>query len=552
MKKTLAVSILLGLIQLILVAPVLAQQAQIVHIYVFVTNAETNEPLMSMDVHYDIPPIACNGFHGGHVSNRTTREGEAAMGFITCTGPATVTVVGGPDFETQQQTIEVEPGQVGYNMFFKLVPRGRVVHVRVQGRDDRGQLVPVSSATVYDRNGNELATTNAGGLATARVREVIGETVTLRAEAPHWRGGTASYVVGASEGGSRIARADDYVNFVLNGEEQTKQEIALQILVKGRKNGQSVPIEHALIYDENGHYLTSTDARGHAAALVEVSFGETFRIKAEAHRWDSQTLSLLARSETRNAYAGSPGSKYLYQQVAFTLEPATNEVGDLIVEVLDRTTDKPIPAAAVRLYKPSGFPGKLVGSEITDQKGEATFDARQIENALLGQEARVGVTHGGYEEAVQTVAASLTNADEPRYLVYLKPKVENTKWSGSWTSGPYKIQISGGNGSLSYTANRDDGVGGCCPTTDHITGSCTVRGSTATCTENAQYHDSDKDVARTDEVKLQLSGDTIASTSKVKTATIKLSSGQPCPDIAQCTGMHPGAVFSGYWSRAKP
>lgn len=553
MKKLMVTSILVGLVHLGLAAPVLAQQAQIVRVNVIVTNAETNEPLMSMEVRYDEPPIACNGQHGEHVTSRTTREGETAMAFITCTGTATVTVAGGQDFETQQQSLEIEPGQAGYNVFFKLVPRGRVVHIRVQGRNESGELVAVPSATVYDRSGNQLATTDAGGMATARVKEVLGETVTLRAEARNWKQASASYIVGAYHSGSKITRSEDYVNFVLNGEEErAKQEISLQILVQGTEHGKRVAVDHALIYSETGEYLTSTDAGGHAAAIVKVPFGETFRLKAEAHRWNSETVSLLARSETRGAYAGPAGSKYLYQQVKFSLQPATNEVGDLVIEVLDRTTDKPVPAASVHLYKPTGFPGTLMGVETTDHQGEVTFDSRHVESALAGQETRVGVTHGGYEEAVQTVAASLTTTESPRYVAYLKPKTENTKWSGAWFEGPYKIQISGGTGSLGYTELRSDGAGTCCPLVDQSGGNCQVIGSKAICQYHGHYHDSAKDVDYSGHVTLTLSGDTIQYSFTQVAGSIKLSSGQECPDIRQCTALHPGAVFTGYWSRKKP
>lgn len=531
--------------------PAYAQQAQIVHLYVYVTNSETNEPLMSMAVHYDQPPIACNGYHGGHVVSSTIREGYTQMGFITCTSTATVTVLGGPDFDTQQQTLEIEPGQVGYNLFFKMVPKGRVLHIRVQGRNEKGELVNVASATVFDRNGNQLATTDASGNATARVKEVLGETVSLRAEAPHFKPGTASYIAGAYHSGSKITRSEDYVNFVLGEEEVTKQEIALQIYVQGTEDGKRVPVEHALIYNENGEYLTSTDARGRAVAVIEAALGETFRLKAAAHRWNSETLSLLARSETQTSYAGPAGSKYLYQQVRFVLQPATNEVGDLVIEVLDRGTDKPVPSAAVRLYKPSGFPGKLVGFETTDHKGEVTFDSRHVESALSGQEARVGVSHGGYEEAVQTIASSLTTAESPRYVVYLKPKTENTKWSGEWFDGPYKIQVNGGSGSLGYTALRSEGAGTCCPLLDQSGGNCQVIGNKAICQYHGHYHDSAKDVDYSGHATLTLSGNYIQYSVTQTAGTIKLATGV-CPDITQCTALHPGANFTGSWTRKKP
>ena len=427
------------------VIPALAQQAQIVHVYVIVTNRETNDPLNGLTVHYDEPPTACNGMHGNHVTGRTSRPligqpggaGEAAMRFITCTGPATITVDGGSEYNSQTTDLEIAPGQVGYNVFVKLEPKGRVVHIRVQGRSEKGELISVR-ALVYDRNGQRIAMTDDEGLATAQVREALGETVTLHAEAPHWRTGTASYIAGAYHSGSRITRSEDYINIVLGEEEQTTQEIQLSIMVKGTKGESTVPIEHALIYDGEGHYLTATDDRGHAAAIVEAPFGETFRLRAEATRWKTETQTLLARSETKNRYAGPPGSKRLFQQVRFLLEPNPNETGDLIVEVLDRETDKPVAAAAVRLYKPVGYPGTLQASETTNHNGEVRFTSWHMEHAFSANEARVEVTHGGYLDAMQTVVQSLTTSEEPRYVVYLKPKKETPKtsgdtWSGTWT-----------------------------------------------------------------------------------------------------------------------
>lgn len=123
-----------------------------------------------------------------------------------------------------------------------------------------------------------------------------------------------------------------------------------------------------------------------------------------------------------------------------------------------------------------------------------------------------------------------------------------SKWDGTYVSGAYTIVISGGVGSLKYQADRNSGG-----ITDHVTSnSCTVNGSVATCTETGKYHDSDKDVQSTGEQKLTLSGETIYAVLKVKTASITLSGGRPCPDIAQCTGIHPGAEFSGTWTRRKP
>ncbi|MBV9973747.1 MAG: hypothetical protein JO135_10480 [Candidatus Eremiobacteraeota bacterium] len=445
MNKVILALLVLVLTQFGSITPAVSQQIlEIVHVNVIVTNKETNEPMNGLTVLYDADSN-CNGERHDHVVGRTSRslvgqggaQGEAEISLIACTGPATITVEGGSEFDTQTKEIQIVQGQYRYNVFVQLESKGRVVHIRVQGRSEKGELIPVR-ALVYDRNGQRIAMTDEEGLATAQVPEALGETVTLRAEAPHWRSGTASYIAGAYHSGSRITRSEDYVNIVLGEQEQTKQEIQLSIMVKGTKGENPVPIEHALIYDGEGHYLTSTDARGHAAAIVEAPFGETFRLRAEATRWKSETQTLLARSETKNSYAGRPGSKYLFHQVRFLLEPATNEVNDLIVEVLDRDTDKPVAAASVHLYKPTGFPGLHIAAQTTNHSGEAMFNYSNVEHALLQGEAHVGVTHRGYEDALQTVPVSLTTAELPRYVVYLKPKqpepaVGKDTWSGTWT-----------------------------------------------------------------------------------------------------------------------
>ena len=536
------------------VIPAIAQQQQWFRIIVYVHPKEVRGeriPLSGVRVTYVEPASSCRP-RGGQSVSVTHGNGVAEFYFQACPGPATITVPGGSDYDTQVRTIEIAPGESGLNLDFAMEPAGRVLHIRVQGRLANGTLVPVPNATVYDRNNQQLATTGADGSATAHVKEVLGETVYLHAEAAHWRAAASSYIAGAYQSGSRLTLPSDTVGFVLNAEEEAaKQAIALQITVKGTKRGSTAPIEHALIYDENGRYLASTDSRGHASALVEEAFGETFRLKAEAQHWNAETQTLLARSETRNSYAGSPGSKYLYQTVRFTLSPATNEVGDLVVEVLDRDTDKPVPAAAVWLYKPTGFPGTLVGSETTNHNGEVTFDNRHVERALSENEARVSVKHGGYQDAVQTIAGSLTTTELPRYVVYLHPKKENTKWSGTWVEGPYTIQISGGTGSLGYNALRSEGVGTCCPLVDQSGGNCQVIGNKAICQYHGHYHDDAKDVTYGGHATLTLSGDYIQYSFTQVTGAITLASGQPCPDISRCTALHPGANFTGSWTRKK-
>lgn len=126
-------------------------------------------------------------------------------------------------------------------------------------------------------------------------------------------------------------------------------------------------------------------------------------------------------------------------------------------------------------------------------------------------------------------------------------KSTHSNWSGTYLSGPYTITISGGFGTLTYKAVRNDPG-----TTDKVDGKCEVTGNVATCTETGTYEDADKKVERDSTATLTLSGDTISAKSTVTKSTVTLKSGQPCPDPAQCTGLHAGAEFSGVWTRKKP
>jgi len=122
----------------------------------------------------------------------------------------------------------------------------------------------------------------------------------------------------------------------------------------------------------------------------------------------------------------------------------------------------------------------------------------------------------------------------------------SSKWNGTYTSGAYTMVVSGGFGSLQYTADRPDDGGN---TTDHTTGKCTVARNVATCTDDGTYKDSDKTVERKSTVTLTLYGNTIFAKSKVLEATVTLASGQACPDPAQCTGLHAGAEFESTWTK---
>jgi hypothetical protein len=136
-------------------------------------------------------------------------------------------------------------------------------------------------------------------------------------------------------------------------------------------------------------------------------------------------------------------------------------------------------------------------------------------------------------------------------------------WNGTWYEGPYTMQVSGGFGSVTYTALRDQGQGTCCPLKDQGSGTCAVKGNEATCTWHMLYddipptNDGGKKVDRTGHGTLTFirgstpEEDSIQYTFVQDKGKITLGVGT-CPDIKQCTGMHPGAKSSGYWSRKKP
>lgn len=134
-----------------------------------------------------------------------------------------------------------------------------------------------------------------------------------------------------------------------------------------------------------------------------------------------------------------------------------------------------------------------------------------------------------------------------------RPRLQNsntarTKWSGNWYRGSYKVTISGGAGSFSYRFDREDDVGTCCPTIDKGSGTCSVEGNVAKCDLTADYSDSAKKVHYEGKGILSYAGDSINYTFTLTSGTIQLTQGE-CPDISQCTGLHPGAVLEGTWSR---
>jgi len=419
MKRLISAVLFLAAVLGMSIRPALAQQrAESVHIYVFVMNKETNDPLNAMTVFYDEPASNCSGQHQEHVAAPpTTRQGETRIDIVTCSGPAMITVNGNAEFDTAVKTVELLPGRAGYNVLVKMEPKGRVVHIRTQGKEN-GSLVPVR-ALIYDQSGQRIAITDDQGFATVRYRFSIGETVKLQAKAPHWGATSASYIVGASEAGTRLTRSEDYINFVFGEEETPKQQLlSLDIRVSGMQGGKRIPIDHATIYDERGRSLGTTDARGRLWARIETALGETFQLKAEAYDWKTETQSVLARAERGIGSAGSPS---LYHAVTFVLQPNAEEVHNLTVEVLSRETDKPLKDQVVDVYRPTSFPGMLEISNTTDDKGEVHFDSFDLSRALFNNEIRIKVGGGDcYPAVIENVPVSLMHGEAPRYLVYLR------------------------------------------------------------------------------------------------------------------------------------
>ncbi|HET9394241.1 MAG TPA: hypothetical protein VFO29_12065 [Candidatus Rubrimentiphilum sp.] len=548
-----------------------------VHIRVYVFNTRTSSAVPSVIVYFEQARTAsCPTGAGAYGTTGT--EGVADIYANACAGSGEIFSYGNDtlglgsvrtgvlagrnqQFDGGAVYVTIVAGEPSYLVRLPLTPTEnneghsselRTLHIRVRGLGADGKLVAVHFATVYDAQGNHVATTDYNGMATATVRAPLGETVRMSADGgAKWGEGSSSFIAGASEGGTRLTRADDYINFVLRGTgRETTEEVELSFTIQGQGKNGLVPVHNASVYDNEGRHLVTTDYGGHAHVTVKVPVGETYIVKVDAgSRWKPASKEIIGGP--RGSSGAVPYNLSGSRSVAFVLEPSV-AAKELTVEVLNHDTGKPVPSATVTIYKPDHFPGTAVAHATTDAHGLATFDAEEVASAVLNGEARVGAAHGGSKSAVQTLSVSLLSGETPHYLLYLRETEVKTNWSGTWYNGPYTMQVSGGAGSLGYQFLRSDGAGTCCPLIDQGGGSCTVHGNVATCTENAHYHDSGKDVQRSSTVTLTLSGQTISTVGKIKTASITLSSGQPCPDIAQCTGLHPGAEFSGTWTRKKP
>ena len=120
------------------------------------------------------------------------------------------------------------------------------------------------------------------------------------------------------------------------------------------------------------------------------------------------------------------------------------------------------------------------------------------------------------------------------------------RWSGNWASGTARIAVTQSGDTLSYDWANDFGEApGAHYDKGH--GECRVTGDTAKGTWTATYHDADKDMLnRHGTTTLKISGDSIANTNIEDGETPVWRTGK------YDSAMHPGAVFSGTWTRKGP
>jgi 5-hydroxyisourate hydrolase-like protein (transthyretin family) len=443
--------------QIVWSVPAYAQVQQVVQIRVYLFNKQTGAPVPSTTVYFEQSRTAACPT-GAAYSAPTGADGIANFTVPACVGEAAIVVNVSQNFPGGAALVfAVNRGQLTYfarvpmtpmsqsdinaepsNKFFN---QDRTLHIRVVGRAG-GKLLPVHYAQIFDQQGNKIATTNYQGTAAVKHKEVVGETVTLRAvpaDMPaNWKEGwepaSASYIVGASEGTVRTTIPEDHITIVLNGNNNNVEQHPLDVIVRGSKPQRTdvkcrcVRVAGAKIVDQQGHVLGVTNASGQATVTIEVPLGEEYTVRAEAKHWITASESLQSGSIGNAGVA----STIAHEHVEFLLQPNTNEQGNITVEVLDRETDKPIGGASVTLYKPDHFPGTSVGTGSTDAEGNSTFDAEEADRAMLNGEARIGVKHPGYESAVQTIAAR-----SDHFVVYLKEKKE--EGNAALTAGTPKL-----------------------------------------------------------------------------------------------------------------
>jgi hypothetical protein len=447
------------------VLPAEAQSAgvQTVTVRVYIGNKETGTPVVDATVGYAEEGADCRPGSTEksqfRVYAHTDDSGTAEFHIPTCIGLSTVWVEGpGPfatrstgNVETSATFVTIVRGQTSYLVRILAQPSNKVsetprtVHIFVRGKQN-GQMIPVSGATIFDVQGNSIATTGADGEGTAQHKDAIGETVVLRAVPPSggeesWEPASGSFIVGASEG-TRITRADDYVTIVLGGSNAPKEEeVTLTIRVRGKTDKGTTAVHYASVYDGAGNHLVTTDYNGSARVRVKAALGEDYVVKVEAAHWKPASQAIVAGSAGTLGSAISKTVNFLLESDAEPTAPPTKE---LIVEVLDHDTDKPISGATVTVYKPQGFPGSALGHAQSNGQGLAKFDVAQVERAMLNGEARVGATRTGSKPALQTLAQSLLSEETPKYALYLSPAKPPVKspWNGTYVSGGYTMTAS--------------------------------------------------------------------------------------------------------------
>lgn len=427
-------------------------------------------------------------------AEETDVEGTARMVGALMPGTWSLEVYGGSLFDNAVQQIVIQPGVYSYQTTLALKPfNGRYqtrdlpfhpagergLYIRVQGRDPKtGQNVPVRYAEIYSLQGHPIVMTGYDGTAVIWHTVPLGEMSTLKAEALHWEPGTASFISGAAESGSRLTRSDDYINFVLNSNETPEQHNVL-VRVQGRQNGSLVPVHYAMIYDSQGHEVVMTGYDGTATAKVyDLPVGEEYQLHAEANHWKNGTATVTVGAQENSRLTSGN------DRANFILEPeAGEEAAPLTIQVLNHSTDKPIAGATVTLYKPNRFPGTAVSHGTTNSDGEISFTAEEIAAARLNGEARVGATHGDFTPNVQNVSSEQLSKSGTNFALFLRPLPSGFDLSGDWvftwtwsvTSVDFIGKVSGGPHTFSFSGKVLGGGNAI----------WTAKAGTATCSLNA-------------------------------------------------------------------
>ena len=482
-------------------------------VVVHVSNYANGTPVPSMNV-YLLRTRGAGDFDSDFEYGQTDADGTATITGKLLPGPWMVEIYnGGSLFDKLIGTLIVVPGQTYYELAYPLKPsrtshppvnldRPRTLFIRVQGRMPDGRIVPVHYATIYNNQGAKVVMTGYDGTATVKSNVPLGEYSQLTAEAVNWDTATEAFIAGASIG-SRLTRADDYINFTLNAKNRGGGEHAVEIRVRGRKNGQLVPVHYAVIYDENGKKVAMTGYDGMAHGMVpDIPPGETYRLTAEANHWKNATQSVVAGGAS-NVQLHQPFGAILsggtYRDIAdFVLDPEqTAEHSTLTVEVLNHDDDKPIGGASVTLYKGSGFPGKAIARGTTDPHGEIAFDSETMADARASGEAKIGATHGGFSANTQSVSSEELGGGEHRFVMYLRPRKAGSSqydlsgqweftWTWSVTSVDFVGTVSGGPTAFTFSG-KVAGGGNAIWTAKEGSASCNINAqnpnaATMTCT----------------------------------------------------------------------